>query len=429
MTKLLLIEREKIQEVQMGQEITVGRAYSNLLRLEGEEVSRVHAIIYKRGAEYILRDLDSKNGLLLNGHRVSMSVVAPGDSVQVGKYHIVFEPPADFDLTRFLRRNGLPVPPDILAKKGGDLETGSGLPKKGDPAMESESPGEPEDTGQTGGVPPSDTAGAIAAAAMAGDALPVAGDDAELPSIFAKSADSVPSRGPMAEDDFSDQSVQFKLPTPAPAAPAPPPVPAGPPEIFYDLADIERMLAAKETSQSPSFALNIVKLHRGMSGIAPPGEEGEDGAGQQQLLDLVVEVLGGDRGVIVFQDSPESLRLGAIAPRETEVSVNRVVLKAALREKKAVLCNDPRNDPRFKKTETVRKDRIGSLIAFPLLRGKVAVGLVYVDTQERTNAFRIEHLPLLKVAGSLLLLTGGSSPPSSAGIGKKALSPPGGDSV
>ena len=62
MTKLLLIDSSKIQEVQMGQEITIGRAYSNLLRLEGEEVSRVHSILYRRGSEYVLRDLDSKNG-------------------------------------------------------------------------------------------------------------------------------------------------------------------------------------------------------------------------------------------------------------------------------------------------------------------------------------------------------------------------------
>jgi len=190
-------------------------------------------------------------------------------------------------------------------------------------------------------------------------------------------------------------------------------------EIFFDLDTIEKMLAAKETSLSAHFAVDLVKLHRGMSSL-PTGSDADEELVQQQLLELIVEVLGADRAVIVFQDAGETLRLGAIAPKEKEVSVNRVVLKAALRDRKAILCNDAMNDRRFTKTATVRKDHIGSLIAYPLLRGGEAIGLIYADVQDRSDAFRLDNLPLLRIASKLLLLSSGSisSTPSSSSSGR-----------
>lgn len=81
----------------MGQELTIGRGYSNLLRLEGDEISRVHAIIYRRNGDFIVRDLDSKNGVFLNGNKVSYAQLGPGDRLQVGKYKMVFDPPPSFE--------------------------------------------------------------------------------------------------------------------------------------------------------------------------------------------------------------------------------------------------------------------------------------------------------------------------------------------
>jgi hypothetical protein len=52
----------------------------------------------------------------------------------------------------------------------------------------------------------------------------------------------------------------------------------------------------------------------------------------------------------------------------------------------------------------VRKENIGSLAAYPLMRGDTALGLIYVDAVGRANAFRREHLLLLHFAGRLLLL-------------------------
>ncbi len=91
----------------MDQELTIGRGYSNLLRLEGDEISRVHAIVFRQGDGYLVRDLDSKNGVFLNGQRVGVSELRAGDKLQVGKFTLLFEPapvPSHQSSDRFKRK-------------------------------------------------------------------------------------------------------------------------------------------------------------------------------------------------------------------------------------------------------------------------------------------------------------------------------------
>ena len=72
----------------------------------------------------------------------------------------------------------------------------------------------------------------------------------------------------------------------------------------------------------------------------------------QVFLQAALGALGGDRGVIILKDGSEDLRLGAIMPLDTDVAVNRVVLKAVLKEGNAVLCNGVQEDSRFNLTES-----------------------------------------------------------------------------
>lgn len=81
----------ELQEVPLEPELTIGRGYSNLLRLDGAEISRVHAIIYKLDDKFVLRDLDSKNGVFLNGLKVSSAELNSGDEIRIGKYVLSFD--------------------------------------------------------------------------------------------------------------------------------------------------------------------------------------------------------------------------------------------------------------------------------------------------------------------------------------------------
>ncbi|MDQ1373467.1 MAG: hypothetical protein QOJ09_805 [Actinomycetota bacterium] len=76
--------------------LTLGRADSNNLPIKDEAVSRVHASVERIAGQYVLRDLGSSNGTLVNGERIIADrTLHPDDEITVGHTRIVFRGPAD----------------------------------------------------------------------------------------------------------------------------------------------------------------------------------------------------------------------------------------------------------------------------------------------------------------------------------------------
>ncbi|MCA9558255.1 MAG: FHA domain-containing protein, partial [Myxococcales bacterium] len=74
-------------------EITIGRQEGNTIRLTERNVSRRHARLVRTGdtdsPTVLVEDLDSFNGLKLNGDRVSSKcTMRPGDLIQIGDYSL-----------------------------------------------------------------------------------------------------------------------------------------------------------------------------------------------------------------------------------------------------------------------------------------------------------------------------------------------------
>jgi adenylate cyclase len=65
-------------------ELIIGRMPGCGLVLDDARASRRHAVVARRGAMLDLRDLGSRNGVLLNGHPVQQAPLADGDRVTVG---------------------------------------------------------------------------------------------------------------------------------------------------------------------------------------------------------------------------------------------------------------------------------------------------------------------------------------------------------
>jgi signal transduction histidine kinase len=73
-----------------GNTITLGRGTSNAIQLHDTEISREHAEIGRRGANFVIRDLGSSNGTFVNGQQIKEHVLASGDQVQLGRTLLLY---------------------------------------------------------------------------------------------------------------------------------------------------------------------------------------------------------------------------------------------------------------------------------------------------------------------------------------------------
>lgn len=71
-------------------ETTIGRAHTNHIVLKEARISRQHAIIRQAGKEYVIEDLQSSNGIFINGERVKEHVLSKGDQIQIGDFVLEF---------------------------------------------------------------------------------------------------------------------------------------------------------------------------------------------------------------------------------------------------------------------------------------------------------------------------------------------------
>jgi pSer/pThr/pTyr-binding forkhead associated (FHA) protein len=73
-----------------GDRLTVGRRPDSDIFLDDVTVSRDHAILVRRGADYHLDDCGSLNGTYVNRERIESHRLSDGDELQIGKYKLAF---------------------------------------------------------------------------------------------------------------------------------------------------------------------------------------------------------------------------------------------------------------------------------------------------------------------------------------------------
>jgi pSer/pThr/pTyr-binding forkhead associated (FHA) protein len=91
MPKLVLkFEGSVLREVPVGaKEVSIGRSPDNGLVIDNPAISHYHARVFCEDDRLMLEDFGSLNGTFVNGQRVKMVHLKPGDSVLVGKHTIV----------------------------------------------------------------------------------------------------------------------------------------------------------------------------------------------------------------------------------------------------------------------------------------------------------------------------------------------------
>jgi hypothetical protein len=74
----------------LGRKTTIGRTPDNDLQIDASFISRHHAVLLVNGNQAVIEDLNSTNGIYVNGHRSSRENLNDGDLVMVGKARFRF---------------------------------------------------------------------------------------------------------------------------------------------------------------------------------------------------------------------------------------------------------------------------------------------------------------------------------------------------
>mgnify|MGYP001611934704 CR=1 FL=1 len=74
----------RLKAISHAKPITLGRGAENDIILNDSVCSRVHAAIRYWDDIFVVRDMGSHNGTLLNGEKIEVAVLHPGDTLKIG---------------------------------------------------------------------------------------------------------------------------------------------------------------------------------------------------------------------------------------------------------------------------------------------------------------------------------------------------------
>lgn len=107
---IVSIDGVEIKEVQLSKDrTTLGRRPYNDIVIDNLAVSGEHAVLEMIGNEVYLEDLNSTNGVILNGKKISRQQLHNGDIAELGKYKVRFEDePPTFAKTMLFKSGAAP---------------------------------------------------------------------------------------------------------------------------------------------------------------------------------------------------------------------------------------------------------------------------------------------------------------------------------
>ncbi len=93
MSRLVLkFDDAVLKEIPVGSRpVSIGRAPDNDIAIDNLAVSNYHARVYPEAGRLVIEDLNSLNGTFVNEQRVERAAVCDGDSILIGKHHIMVD--------------------------------------------------------------------------------------------------------------------------------------------------------------------------------------------------------------------------------------------------------------------------------------------------------------------------------------------------
>lgn len=83
--------------IPLDRELVIGRSVKSDIQIDGDLVSRQHCRIWTEAGRWRFQDLQSRNGMLLNGEKATSGTLKSGDVLMIGYGRILFEQDEDDD--------------------------------------------------------------------------------------------------------------------------------------------------------------------------------------------------------------------------------------------------------------------------------------------------------------------------------------------
>jgi len=118
------VEAQLLMSLKFGdkKELTIGRGAANDIKLDGLQISTLHARLVRSGSDVVIDDLGSTNGVYVNGIRVSRQAVTEQDAIQIGSFIIRVDPAGNvgvFDTRAKTRLDAVNLCREVRDRHGG----------------------------------------------------------------------------------------------------------------------------------------------------------------------------------------------------------------------------------------------------------------------------------------------------------------------
>jgi len=370
--RLWVVTAHGHEELILRDHMTLGRAFSCDLRLDGDDLSRAHATIDRQGQSYILRDMKSRNGVLVNGKKVDRWELQADDVLMLGGNILVFDPADTTRPDKFIEQ----VKRHDEARK----KASGANPSANDNARPANDAQPLENllrTIERSGVPPADPSDSFES------------DKPKLPS-------SKPT-----EDGLPPTAKKPTAPRPAVADAAMATADSDKGSLLDPLhrkAIVRRTLGS--TDRALALALWTASHLDAQQTVAELCQEAAKFA-----LDLV----GGDKALVMVRrpgdlpDEDSVLQTAALIQRR--MTGGALILPAVLeilhKEKRAIVSGSPENDNRLMTDRSkLRADSISALLGLPIMDGNKMRGLFYIESHDPSERFGPLDMSLLAVLGA-----------------------------
>jgi sigma-B regulation protein RsbU (phosphoserine phosphatase) len=118
----------------------------------------------------------------------------------------------------------------------------------------------------------------------------------------------------------------------------------------------------------------------------------------EKIMDLARRAVRFERGLLMLLEG-DTLRTAVVRVPDAEtgkpIAISRTITDRVIKAQESILTSDALIDDRFKAGQSVEIQQIRSLMCAPLWDNREVIGLIYLDSRQKTGLFTIDDLKLL----------------------------------